>query len=176
MRRGGEIEEPVGGGDQPLAEQRAADLEHQLVIVLKAELQDALDGPHGTGPVAQLEQSLAQAGEAIFVIGIEGQCVLKAAARPRILLPGEVRVRSSDMQFDGVGVESYAFFEDGQGFIVAAFVVEVMGLFVEVVGAEECVRHRQGLPRLVTDKLRSCPGRSKRTGRSNPIGNRPADR
>jgi hypothetical protein len=52
-----------------------------------------------------------------------------------------------------VRVQRYAFIEDGQSFIVAAFVVEVMGLFVEIVGAEECVRHRQDLPRQVSDKL-----------------------
>jgi hypothetical protein len=51
------------------------------------------------------------------------------------------------MEFDGVGIKVDAFLEDCQGFIVAAFIVEVMGLFVEVVGAEECVRHRQDLRR-----------------------------
>jgi hypothetical protein len=59
------------------------------------------------------------------------------------------------VEFDGVGVEGDAFLQDGQRFIVAAFVIELMGLFVEVVGAEECVRHRQDLPRQVTDKLRN---------------------
>jgi hypothetical protein len=54
-------------------------------------------------------------------------------------------VGSSDVQFDGVGVQRYAFIENSQGFIVAAFVIEMMGLFVEIVGAEECVRHRQDL-------------------------------
>jgi hypothetical protein len=44
-----------------------------------------------------------------------------------------------------VRVQRYAFIENGQGFIVAAFVIEMMGLFVEIVGAEECVRHRQDL-------------------------------
>jgi hypothetical protein len=37
----------------------------------------------------------------------------------------------------------------------------VMGLFVEVVGAEECVRHRQDLPKQVTDKLRNWVDQSK---------------
>ena len=53
----------------------------------------------------------------------------------------------TDVQFDRVGVQRYAFFENSQGFIVATFVVQVMGLFVEIVGAEECVRHRQDLRR-----------------------------
>ena len=134
---------------QPFAEQRPADLEHQLVIVLEAELEDPLEGPHGAGPVAQLEQGLAQPGQAVLVIGIERQGVLEAPPGPGVFLPGQVGIGHSDMQFDGVGVEGDAFLEDGQRFIVAAFVVELMGLFVEVVGAEECVRHRQGLLRRV---------------------------
>ena len=55
-------------------------------------------------------------------------------------------VGRADVEFDGVGVEGDALLQDGQGFIVAAFVVELMGLFVEVVGAEKCIRHRQRLP------------------------------
>ena len=143
MGRGGEVEEPVRRGDVPLAEQRAAHLQHQLVIVLEAELEDALEGPHGAGAVAQLEQGFAQAGEPVLVIGIERQGVLEAAPRPGVLLPREVRVGHSDMEFDGVGVEGDAFLQDQQCFIVPAFVIELMGLFVEVVGAEKCFRHRR---------------------------------
>ena len=44
MGAGGEIEEAMRRRDQALAEQRAADLKHQLVIVLKAELEDPLEG------------------------------------------------------------------------------------------------------------------------------------
>jgi hypothetical protein len=40
----------------------------------------------------------------------------------------------------------------------------VMGLFVEIVGAEECVRHQLDLPRQVTDKLRNSIRCSKRIG------------
>jgi hypothetical protein len=47
------------------------------------------------------------------------------------------------MELDGVRVEGGAFLEDQQCFIVPAFVIELMGLFVEVVGAEECVRHQR---------------------------------
>ena len=127
----------------PLPEQRAADLQHELVIVLKAELQDPLEGPHGTGAVAQLQQGLAQAGQAVLVVGIERQRVLEAPPRPGVLLPGQMGVGPPDMQFDGMWVEGDAFLEDQQRFIVPAFVIELMGLFVEVVGAEKCVRHRR---------------------------------
>jgi hypothetical protein len=44
-------------------------------------------------------------------------------------------------------VEGGAFLEDQQGFIVPAFIVELMGLFVEVVGAEKGIRHPVGLPK-----------------------------
>ena len=114
------------------------------------------------GPVAQLEQRLAEAGQAVLVVGVEREGLLEAPPRPGVLLPGQVGIGHPDVQFDGVGVEGDAFLEDSQRFIVAAFVVELMGLFVEVVGAEECIRHRQDLPQQVTDKLRSCGERSKR--------------
>jgi hypothetical protein len=38
-----EIEETMCRRDQALAEERSADLEHQLMIVLKAQLEDPLD-------------------------------------------------------------------------------------------------------------------------------------
>ena len=96
------------------------------------------------------------------MIRIQCQSLLEAPSGPGVFLPGEMGVGSSDVQFDGVGVQRYAFIEDSQGFIVAAFVIEMMGLFVEIVGAEECVRHRQDLSRRVNDKLRNCRNRSKR--------------
>jgi hypothetical protein len=96
------------------------------------------------------------------VVGIKRESLLEAPPRPGILLASQVSVSPSDMQFDCVGVQLDAFLEDCQGFIVATFVVEVMGLFVEVVGAEECIRHQQDLPRQVTDKLRNSVKGSKR--------------
>jgi hypothetical protein len=113
------------------------------VIVLEAQLENALERPHGAGAVAQLEQGLAQAGQAVFVVGIQPEGLLEAPPGPGVLLPGEVGIRFSDMEFDRVGVADYPLVEDQQRFIVAAFIVELMGLFVEVVGAKECVRHQR---------------------------------
>jgi hypothetical protein len=48
-----------------------------------------------------------------------------------------------DVQLDGMWIEGDAFLEDQQRFIVPAFVIELMGLFVEVVGAEKGIRHRR---------------------------------
>jgi len=70
MSCGGKVEESVGRSNQSLPEQRPADLQHQLVIVLKAELEDPLHGAHCPGPIPQLQESFSQAGETILVIGI----------------------------------------------------------------------------------------------------------
>ena len=143
MGGGRQIEEPVGGRDVPLAEQRATDLQHELVIVLEAELQNPLERPHGPRAVAQLQQRLAQAGQAVLVVGVEREGVLEAPPRPGVLLPGQMGVGHPDVELDGMWVEGDAFLEDQQRFIVPAFVIELMGLFVEVVGAEKGVRHRR---------------------------------
>jgi len=144
--RRGQVEEAVGRRDQSLAEERPPDLQHQLVILLEPQLQNALASPHGPRAVAQLEQGLAQAGEPIFVIGVERQRLLEAPPGPGVLFPGQMGIGLPDMELDGVGVEEDTFVQDGQRFIVSAFVVELMSLFVEVVGAEECVRHRPASP------------------------------
>jgi hypothetical protein len=135
MGRGSEIEEAVRRRDLALAEERPAHLQHQLVVVFKAELENPLERAHGAGSVAQLEQRLAQAGQAVFMVRIQTQGVLEAPPSPGVLFPGQVGIGPSDMQFDRVWVEGDAFLEDQQRFIVPAFVVELMGLFVEVVGA-----------------------------------------
>ena len=54
MGRRRQVEEPVRRRDVPFPEQRPANLEHQLVIVLEAELEDPLEGPHRARPVAEL--------------------------------------------------------------------------------------------------------------------------
>jgi hypothetical protein len=44
-----------------------------------------------------------------------------------------------------MGVEGDAVPQNGERVVVPTFVIELMGLFVEVVGAEKCFRHRQDL-------------------------------
>jgi len=68
-------------------EQGPADLQHQLVIVLKPELKDALHGAHGAGTVAQLEQGFTQTGQPVFVVGIKRDGLLEAPASPGIFFP-----------------------------------------------------------------------------------------
>ena len=76
------------------------------------------------------------------MVGVERERLLEAPPGPGVFLPGQVGICLPYMEFDGVGIEEDTFVQDGQRFIVSAFVVELMGLFVEVVGAEECIRHR----------------------------------
>src|SRR5688572_29008097 len=109
MGSGGQIEEPVSRRYQPLTEQRSADLEHQLMVVLEAELQDPLDGSHGAVTISQFVQGLAQAGQAILVIRVQGQGLLEAAPGPRELFPSEVRVGGADVELDCMGIKGDAF-------------------------------------------------------------------
>jgi hypothetical protein len=50
------------------------------------------------------------------------------------------------MEFDRVGIEGEAVFQGLQRFVVPSLVVELVGLFIEVVGAEKGIRHPAGLP------------------------------
>jgi hypothetical protein len=59
LGREGKVEETVRWSYQPFAKQRPPDLQHELVIVLKTQLQNALDCPHGTVAIAQLQEGLA---------------------------------------------------------------------------------------------------------------------
>src|SRR5215212_3441378 len=105
MRRCRQIEEPVCRTDQPFPEERAANLEHQLVVVLKAELKDALDRAHRSRPVSQLEQGLPQPGESVLMVGIKSESLLEAPPGPGEFLTCQVGVCSTDVELDCVGVK-----------------------------------------------------------------------
>jgi hypothetical protein len=55
-------------------------------------------------------------------------------------------VTEADEEFYRIGVEGKSLAEESDRLVIAAFVVELMGLFVEIVGAAECIRHLLGLP------------------------------
>ena len=59
--------------DQPLAEQRAADLEHQVDVVLVAQLEDAAEAAERGVLLAELEQRLAEPGQRVLMIGIQDE-------------------------------------------------------------------------------------------------------
>src|SRR6266568_2004499 len=72
--------------------------------------------------------------------------LVERAACPEVLFASESRVPHAHVQLDRVRVESQAFAQGLDRFVVLSFVVELMRAFVVVVGAEERVRHRTGLP------------------------------
>src|SRR5687767_10342530 len=147
MRLDGQIEEPLRWRDEALAEERAAHLEHQVVVVLKPELQDALECPEGSGALAQLEERLPHAREAVFMIGIERERRLEPAPRPGVILAREVRIRGADVELDRIGVEGETFLQNAESVVVLPFVIELVGLFVEFFGASERIRHQPDLRR-----------------------------
>ncbi len=97
-------------------------------------------------PLAQLEQDFAVTGEGVLVIGVQGEALLETAAGPGILLPGEVGIRHPHVEFHGVGVELETFLQEGEGLVEAAFVVELVCVFIVVVGAQEPFWHQGGPP------------------------------
>src|SRR5207302_369277 len=92
-----------------LAEQRASDLKHEVVVVTESERQNAVEARDRTRAIAELEQHLAKPRQRVFVLGVEAHGFLKCAARPHILLSREPGVSHAHMQLDGVRVEPQAF-------------------------------------------------------------------
>ena len=154
MRGDRQLEVAVGVRDHPLPEEGAPDLEHQLVIVLQPELEDPLERGQGAFALAQLEQRLAEPGQGVLVVGLQREGRLERAARPGEFLARQLRVRGADVQLDGVGVERETFGQEGEGFVVATFVVELMGMIVELVGATEAFRHAGALLEWCDSKIR----------------------
>src|SRR4029453_18947909 len=100
--------------------------------------------------VPQLEQHFSVSRQRVLMVRIERQSGLKNAPRPRDLFTGEKRVRHPDVEFHGVGIKSGAFSEKLDGVVVVAVVVQLVGVFVVVVGAEKPIVHR-GVPPVTND-------------------------
>src|SRR6266508_5073349 len=126
MRPQRAFKEPARMIEHAFAEQRAPDLQHEVVIVLEAEGQHALEARQRGGTLTELEQDLAQPGECILVIGIETARLFKRAPRPRELLARELRIAQTDMQLDGVGIQPQTLAQRVYGFVVLTCVVELM--------------------------------------------------
>jgi hypothetical protein len=142
VRRDGDLEEPAGLLQDALAEQRPADLEHQVVIVPEAEREDPLEAGHRAGAVSELEQGLAQSGEGVLVVGIEGQRLVERPPGPGVLFAGEAGEPHADVQLHRRRVEAEPLPEQIHRCVVLAVVVELMSAFVVVVGTQELIRHR----------------------------------
>jgi hypothetical protein len=88
----GDLEVALGLLDQPLAEEGAADLEHELDVVLVAQLEVRGRCAQRRVVLAELQQHLAEPGERVLVLGVEHERLVEAAAGPGVLLAREARV------------------------------------------------------------------------------------
>ncbi len=111
------------------------------MIFLEPERQDAVEGLQRLRPFAELEEHLAVAGQGVLVVRVQRPGPLEAPPRPGDILPREVGIRHPDVEFHGVGIELDAVLEEVERLVEAAFVVELVGVFVVVVGAEKPIRH-----------------------------------
>ncbi len=135
LLRDGEQLAPLA--ERRLAEQRAADLEHQVEVVGVAELERATEAAQRRLLEPELEQRLAEAGQRVLVLRLEDQRLLEAPARPGELLAGESRVPHTDVQLYRGRVEREPFPQNGQRLVVLPFVVELVGALVVLFGAQE---------------------------------------
>jgi hypothetical protein len=76
----GHLEELARLLDQPLAEEGAADLEHELDVVLVAQLEGAAEGGERLVAATELEQHLAEPGQRVLVLVVHGEGVGEGAA------------------------------------------------------------------------------------------------
>ena len=143
---GGErhLEEPPRLVQHAFAEQRAPDLEHQVVVAVEAEGEDVVEAPDRGAALPELQEDLAEPGERVLVVRVEAARLLERAPRPRELVARQAGVAHPHVQLDGVGIQPQAFAQGVYGVVVLSFVVELMCTFVVFVGAEERIRHRTG--------------------------------
>src|SRR5438105_10975507 len=102
MPRDGDLEEAPRLVQSGFTEQRAPDLEHEVVVVPETQREDAVETGDGAAPLTELEQHLAQPGQGVFMLGVEAHRFLERPARPDILLSGKPGVAHTDVQLDGV--------------------------------------------------------------------------
>jgi hypothetical protein len=76
------------------------------------------------------------------------------------------------VEFHGVGVDLDAVLEKFERFVEAAFVVELVGVFVVVVGAEKPFRHQAAPPAVVKAKVDRSFRCHKSVGRAAVAGKR----
>ena len=105
---GGNLEIFPGLVDQAFAEERAADLKHQLDIVLVAELQRVMKALQRCRLLSEFQQGLAQSGESVLMFGVEDQSLLETPAGPRIFFARVVRT-DSNVQLYRLGLRASPF-------------------------------------------------------------------
>src|SRR5947207_1201832 len=146
MSGDGDFEEAPRLVERGFAEQRTPHLQHEVVVVLEAQRDDAVEAGDGAAPLAELEEHFAKPRQGVFMLGVEAHRFLERPARPEILLARQPGVPHADVQLDGVRIERQPFSQGLDGVVVLSVVVQLMRAFVVVVGAQERFRHRTGLP------------------------------
>ena len=127
---------------QVLTKEHAGNLQHQFDVVVVAEVEDPVERPNGRRLLAELEQRLAEAGERVFVVGVEDQRFFETLARPSKLVARQARIPDTNVELDGVGIERQPLAQHAEGVIVVPFVVELVSPLVVLLGAQKRRRHR----------------------------------
>ncbi len=104
----GRLEVPARLREAPLPEERAPDLQDQVVILVESQGADALEAPQTAHPVPKLQPGFAGTGQRVFLVGLQRKRLVEGLPRPRKLVAREPRVAQRDVQFRRQR-------EDGQG-------------------------------------------------------------
>ena len=110
------------------------------MIVLESQGEHALEAGQRRRALAELQQDFAEARERVFMIGIETARFFKRAPRPGVLLARQPCIAHTDVQLDGVRVQTEPFAQSIYRIVVLSLVVELMRTFVVFVGTEERIR------------------------------------
>ncbi len=144
--RSGRLEVLARFLDQAIAEQRTSDLEHELDVVFVAKLERSAEWPERCFLLSEFQKGFAEPGQCILMVGVEDQRFLETPARPREFLARMVGVADADVQLHRIGVECKSLTEYLQGFIILAFVVQLMRSFVILLGTQKRGGHGRSQP------------------------------
>ena len=85
----------------------------------------------------ELEQRFAKTGETVFMLGLEHQCFLERAPRPRILLAREPRVPHPNVELYRTRIERESFAKYSERFVVLSLVVQLVRALVVLLRTQE---------------------------------------
>ena len=126
--------------DHRFPEESAAYLQHQIVVFTEAQREHVVETTNRSLAMPQLEQRLAEAGERLFVVGLEIQRRLEAPTRPDEFVTRETGVPLPNVQVYCKGKPLEAISNDFESRVIVPFVVEIVRAFAVVVRTEEKVR------------------------------------
>ena len=115
------------------------------MILPEPERQHPVEALQRLRPLTQLEQRLAESRQRFLIVGIQRERTLEAGARPGILFQRKLRVGQAYVQLYRLRVQPKPLTQLTNSLLVETFVVEPMGAFRVIVGAQEGVRHMPGL-------------------------------